>query len=247
MFINCKFKVSSNALNVRKIKKQKKQEIIQSAAFFDIDNTLIQGASIFYVVKKMYKRDIIKIKDAIWLTWKHLKFSILGENSSDINSVKNFVLNFFKGTLVKETKDISEKIYDETISSKIWSGAENLIKQHLKIGRKIWLATATPIEIAQVISKKLKLTGALGTVSEVIEGRYTGRLIGDMLHGPAKALAVKNLAQKENLNLKKCFAYSDSYNDIPFLSLVGNPVAINPDRKLKRYALQKNWLVYYFK
>ena len=94
-----------------------------------------------------------------------------------------------------------------------------------------------------MISNRLGLTGALGTVSETVDGVYTGRLVGEPLHGPAKAEAVKALAEREHLDLARCSAYSDSANDIPMLSMVGHPVAVNPDADLRREARRRGWEV----
>lgn len=88
---------------------------------------------------------------------------------------------------------------------------------------------------------RLGLTGALGTVAESVDGVYTGRLVGEPLHGPAKAEAVRALAAAEGLDLARCAAYSDSHNDIPMLSLVGHPYAINPDTKLRKHARALDW------
>jgi phosphoserine phosphatase len=97
--------------------------------------------------------------------------------------------------------------------------------------------------VAEVIADRLGLTGALGTVAEDVDGVYTGRLVGQPMHGPAKAEAVRALAAREGLDLQRCSAYSDSANDIPLLSLVGNPCAINPDGTLRAHARQNGWRV----
>lgn len=101
--------------------------------------------------------------------------------------------------------------------------------------------TAAPVETATIIARRLGLTGALGTVAESVDGIYTGRLVGEPLHGPAKAEAVRALAAAEGLALERCAAYSDSHNDIPMLSLVGHPYAINPDTKLRKHAQAHDW------
>jgi phosphoserine phosphatase len=107
----------------------------------------------------------------------------------------------------------------------------------------VWLVTATPVEVANVIAARLGLTGALGTVADSVDGIYTGRLVGEILHGPAKAEAVRALAEREGLDLARCAAYSDSANDIPMLSLVGQPCAINPDTRLRAHAKEQGWRV----
>jgi phosphoserine phosphatase len=103
--------------------------------------------------------------------------------------------------------------------------------------------TAAPIEIATIIARRLGLTGALGTVSEHVDGVYTGKLVGEMLHGSAKAVAVKELADRFGLDLARCSAYSDSSNDLPLLGLVGDPCAVNPDAKLRAHAREQGWRV----
>ena len=99
--------------------------------------------------------------------------------------------------------------------------------------------TATPVELAQIIARRLGLTGALGTVAETENGVYTGRLVGELLHGPAKAAAVRALAAREGLDLRRCTAYSDSVNDVPMLSVVGTAVAVNPDGALRDIARER--------
>jgi HAD superfamily hydrolase (TIGR01490 family) len=127
------------------------------------------------------------------------------------------------------------------IADKIWAGTRALAQMHLDAGQQVWLVTATPLELAQIIAKRLGLTGALGTVAESKDGVFTGRLVGDILHGIGKAHAVRSLAVREGLNLKRCTAYSDSHNDVPMLSLVGTAVAINPDPDLRELAKNRGW------
>ncbi|THJ68396.1 HAD-IB family hydrolase [Arthrobacter echini] len=217
------------------------------AAFFDVDNTLMRGASLFHVARKMYQRRAFTLRFAAGLAWKQLRFIMRGETMTDVNSVRDAALAFAIGIAHEDILALGEEVYDEMIASKIWPGARALAEQHLSSRRQVWLVTGTPVEVAGVISSRLGLTGALGTVGEVAEGLYTGRLVGDFLHGPAKAAAVLELAERENLDLSRCWGYSDSYNDLPLLTLVGHPVAINPDSRLKRHAHANNWPVYHFR
>lgn len=217
------------------------------AAFFDVDNTLMRGASLFHLARKMYQKDAFTLRQASGFAWKQAKFILRGENLDDIDSVRNSALTLAAGIKADFVAEVGQEVYDEMIESKIWPGARALAEQHLRVGRKVWLVTATPIEVAQVIASRLQLTGALGTVGEIEDGAYTGRLVGEILHGAAKAVAVQKLAVEHQLDLERSWAYSDSYNDIPLLSLVGHPVAINPDSKLRRHARDNNWPIYDFR
>jgi HAD superfamily hydrolase (TIGR01490 family) len=127
------------------------------------------------------------------------------------------------------------------MSGRIWSGTIALARLHQDAGQRVWLVTATPVELATIIARRLELTGALGTVAEAEDGVYTGRLVGDVLHGEAKAAAVRSLAAREGLDLAHCSAYSDSINDLPMLSLVGRAVAVNPDSALRAEAKRRGW------
>ena len=217
------------------------------AAFFDVDNTLMRGASLFHVARKMHQRGAFTIPQALGIAWKQLMFVVRGEKLADVHAVRETALGLAAGFTVEDINVLGEEVYDEMIESRIWPGAKALAEQHLRVGRRVWLVTATPVEVATVISTRLGLTGALGTVGEILDGSYTGRLVGDILHGPAKAVAVRAMAEAEGLDLARCWAYSDSRNDIPMLSMVGHPVAINPDSGLRRHARDNNWPVYDFR
>ncbi|RVW01398.1 HAD family hydrolase [Rhodococcus xishaensis] len=217
---------------------------LTAAAFFDVDNTMVQGASIIHFARGLAARKYLKTSDLVDFAWKQVKFRVTGkENSDDVAEGREKALSFVAGRSTAELARLGEEIYDEVISDKIWEGTRALAQMHLDAGQQVWLVTATPVELAQVIAKRLGLTGALGTVAESEDGLFTGRLVGDILHGLGKAHAVRTLAIREGLNLKRCTAYSDSYNDVPMLSLVGTAVAVNPDADLRELAKNRGWEV----
>ena len=215
-----------------------------AAAFFDVDNTVMQGASIFHLARGLHRRDFFTTREILGAAWKQAYFRIVGvEDPDHVADARNSALSFIAGHTVAELEELGEEIFDEAMAHRIWPGTRALAQLHLDQGQRVWLVTAAPIEIAQIIARRLGLTGALGTVAEHEDGVYTGRLVGDMLHGPAKSEAIKALAARENLDLERCSAYSDSFNDLPMLSLVGDPCAINPDAKLRAKAKQMGWRI----
>ncbi|TWG90587.1 HAD superfamily hydrolase (TIGR01490 family) [Nocardioides sp. J9] len=215
-----------------------------AAAFFDVDNTVMQGASIFHLARGLYRRDFFTTRDLLGAAWKQAYFRVVGvEDPEHVAEARNSALAFIAGHTVQELEEIGEEIFDEAMAHRIWPGTRALAQMHLDQGQRVWLVTAAPIEIASLIARRLGLTGALGTVAEHVDGVYTGRLVGDMLHGPAKAVAVRALAEREGLDLSACSAYSDSYNDLPMLGLVGDPCAINPDPKLRAHARAHGWRI----
>lgn len=215
-----------------------------AAAFFDVDNTVMQGASIFHLARGLYRRKFFTTRDLIGAAYKQAYFRVVGvEDPEHVAEARNSALAFIAGHTVAELEEIGEEIFDEAMAHRIWPGTRALAQRHLDEGQRVWLVTAAPIEIARLIARRLGLTGALGTVAEHVDGVYTGNLVGDMLHGPAKAEAVLALAEREGLDLSRCSAYSDSYNDLPMLSLVGEPCAINPDARLRAHAREQGWQI----
>jgi HAD superfamily hydrolase (TIGR01490 family) len=215
-----------------------------SAAFFDVDNTVMQGATIFHLARGLYKRKFFTTREIASAAYKQAYFRIAGvEDPEHVENARASALSFIAGHTVAELEGLGEEIFDEGMAHRIWPGTRALAQLHLDAGQRVWLVTAAPVEMANIIARRLGLTGAMGTVSEVGDGVYTGRLVGDLLHGPAKAEAVKALAVRESLDLARCSAYSDSYNDLPMLSLVGDPCAINPDARLRAHAKAQGWRV----
>ncbi len=212
-----------------------------AAAFFDVDNTMMIGASIFHFAKGLATRDFFSWRDLVAFSARQLRLRLGGENPGDMHSSRESALAFVAGKKVAEIVALGEEIFDEEMADKIWSGTHALARLHLDAGQRVWLVTATPVELATIIAQRLDLTGALGTVAESEDGVYTGRLVGEVLHGEAKAAAVRNLAHREGLDLAHCSAYSDSINDLPMLSLVGRAVAVNPDSALRAEAKRRGW------
>jgi HAD superfamily hydrolase (TIGR01490 family) len=212
-----------------------------AAAFFDVDNTMMVGASIFHFAKGLAARGFFTWRDLARFSAQQVRLRVGGENQQHLHSSRDSALAFVAGKKVSEIVALGEEIYDEEMAGKIWSGTLALARLHLDAGQRVWLVTATPVELATIIARRLQLTGALGTVAESENGVYTGALVGDVLHGEAKAAAVRELALRDGLELEHCSAYSDSINDLPLLSLVGRAVAVNPDSALRAEAKARGW------
>ncbi|TFV54646.1 HAD-IB family hydrolase [Geodermatophilus sp. DF01-2] len=217
---------------------------LTAAAFFDVDNTMMMGASIFWFARGLATRKYLTTRDMSRFVWQQAKFRIAGnESADDMHTIRENALAFVAGRPVTEIVQAGEEIYDELMADRIWAGTRVLAQQHLDAGQRVWLVTATPVELASIIAHRLGLTGALGTVAEVVDGHYTGRLVGELMHGEAKAEAVRALAEREGLDLSRCTAYSDSSNDLPMLTLTGRAIAVNPDTELRAVARSRGWEV----
>ena len=148
----------------------------------------MQGASIFHLARGLHRREFFTTRDILGAAWKQAYFRVVGvEDPEHVAEARSSALAFIAGHTVAELEELGEEIFDEAMAHRIWPGTRALAQLHLDQGQRVWLVTAAPIEIATIIARRLGLTGAMGTVAEHVDGVYTGRLVGDMLHGPAKA------------------------------------------------------------
>lgn len=212
-------------------------------AFFDVDNTLLRGASIYYVGRAAWRRGLISLRDIAVFAWQQFRFLAVGENHEHLEHVRERALGLAGGHRQDELVELAEEVFEQDIMPRLWPETVALANEHLAQGHEVWLITATPELMAEVFARRLGLTGALGTRVETVDGVFTGRLDGGVLHGQQKATAARSLAAERGIDLADCWAYSDSRNDIPLLEAVGNRVVVNPDAALLKHAREHGWQV----
>lgn len=210
-------------------------------AFFDVDNTIIRGASPYHIARALRRRGFFTRRDVVGFAWEQAKYLMFGETKRQMNEVRAEALSIIKGWSVAEMTSIAEDVYDEVLALRIFPGTKKILDSHVRQGHEVWLVTASPVEVGRMIARRLGATGALGTIAQHERGYYTGALVGDLMHGENKAHAARQLARERGLDLAHSYGYGDSLNDVPLLETVGNPVAINPDLRLRRYAKRRGW------
>ncbi|MGC0143019.1 HAD family hydrolase [Pseudactinotalea sp. Z1732] len=214
-----------------------------SAAFFDVDNTIVRGASSYHLARELHRRGMFRRRDIVFFAAHAFYYFLFGENKKHIARVQARALATIEGHSVAEMLAVAEELYEQVLTHRIFPGARDLLNDHLAQGDQVWIVTAAPREVGELVARRLNLTGVLGTVAEEQDGVYTGRLVGDMMHGQHKAAAVREIAEREGLDLAECAAYGDSSHDIPMLRTVGEPCAINPDPRLRLFAADIGWPV----
>ena len=220
----------------------------RSAAFFDLDNTMVRGSTLYFLGRAMYQRGFFTKADISKFVVANVRFRLTGtEKPEVISRFQKAATDFIGGHDVKEIYTIAQSVYDEFVSPSLIQGTIDIAKQHLAEGTEVWLVTAAPEDMAKLISDRLGFTGALGTKVEIENGKYVGKLNGQILHGVEKARAVRELAAERGFSLNNCHAYSDSASDFPLLQSVGTPHAINPDARLRIKALAENWEIIDFR
>lgn len=218
------------------------------AAFFDVDNTLIRGSTLYFLGRGMYQRGFFTKKDISRFVLANLRFKLTGkENPEELRRWQKAATDFIGGHKVDEIAAMGQEVYDEYVSPALWQGTIDIAQTHLSNDEEVWLVTAAPEDMANLISKRLGFTGAIGSKAAVKDGVYTGEMLGNLLHGKEKAIAIKDLAQQRGFELSDCYAYSDSHNDLPLLLAVGHPSSINPDAILRIRALRDKWPIHDFR
>jgi HAD superfamily hydrolase (TIGR01490 family) len=216
-------------------------------AFFDVDNTILRGASVFQLGIGLYRRGFISVRDIVKAWRMNLRYNLFGESASSVSVTKTRSLSAIEGKSVAEMVGVAEQVWDEVLSGRVFPGAKHLVDQHLAKGHEVWLISASPTVVVDLVAARVGATGGLGTRLEAADGSFTGELVGGLLHGPAKAEAALALAAERGVDLPASYAYGDSANDIPLLDLVGHPCGINPDRRLRRYCREHRWPVREFR
>lgn len=213
-------------------------------AFFDVDNTLLHGASIYYVGRAAFKRGLISWRDVSIFAWHQFRFLAVGENHRHLRSARTRALGLVRGHRRDDIVQLTRDVYLADIVPNLLAEMVARAQAHIANGDEVWLVTATPTILADVIVEGIGVTGALGTGVEIADdGRFTGEILGDLMHGHEKARAASAFAIERGVDLADCVAYSDSANDIPLLQAVGTAIAVNPDKRLAAHAAQAGWQV----
>ncbi|MFT4186397.1 MAG: HAD-IB family hydrolase [Micrococcaceae bacterium] len=213
------------------------------AAFFDLDNTLVHGFASLYFLKEMYRRRLIRVRDITRQIYEGVKFNYIGENTNLMKKVAQEGIPFGNGVDYTWLEEVLNEVYDKEIAQKLNLKAIDKLREHQEAGHDTYVITASPNILAKIIKQKLNMTDGYGTLEDLVDGKFTGKLKGNFLHAEQKQTLVRLLAQENGYDLDKCYAYSDSVNDIPMLKSVGNPIVVRPDFELKRYAKFREWKI----
>jgi len=223
--------------------KSKKSAGSPVVVFVDVDNTLVRGASIYMFGIEAWKSGFIRWHHVVPALFHQRSFIKQGETTKRVKSTRERAQALAAGHSVADFVQVGESAWRRSIAPKVFPDVLATLQEHRDQGRQVWLLTASPTVLASIIARDLRLSGALGTTLEIHEGRFTGEIEGELLHGPIKAAAAKELAESLGADLSACYAYSDSVADVPLLELVGHPVAVNPDPGLLALATERGWSI----
>jgi HAD superfamily hydrolase (TIGR01490 family) len=216
-----------------------------AAAFFDLDRTIIGGSSLFTFGWVAYRAGMMSTRQLLADVTSAVAFKLAGASDEKTESLKERVLASIAGVRVDDLRALGDDILPRLLDG-VRRESRGLIDLHHDAGRDTYIVSASPIEIIVDFAEALGMTGALGTVAEIVDGVYSGRLAEPFCYGEGKAVAIRKVAAERGYDLELCYAYSDSGGDLPMLEIVGHPVAVNPDRRLEDVARGRGWPIVEF-
>lgn len=216
-----------------------------SAAFFDLDRTLISGSSTFVFGIAAWRAGLVAKRQFLRDAIAALSFRFSGASDETSHWVRDRILGAVEGVRLDDLVGLNTDIVPKLLE-RVRPEARELVDMHRHAGRETYIVSASPVELVNPLAGALGMTAGIGTVSEIVDGVYTGKLAGPFCYAEGKVEAITELARWEGLDLRQCYAYSDSASDLPMLELVGHPVAVNPDSKLERIAHRRGWPIVIF-
>jgi HAD superfamily hydrolase (TIGR01490 family) len=217
----------------------------KGAAFFDLDRTLIAGSSTFQFARAAYRAGLMNRRQMAHDVLEHVVFRVRGSTDAGTEAVKKRVGDMLAGAKVRDLQRLSPTVLAGVLP-RLYPRMLAVAYAHQDAGRPVFICTAAAQEMAELMALVLTFDGAVGSVAEVVDGIYTGREGGPFNYREGKAQAIRELAEREDIDLAASYAYSDSESDLPMLRLVGHPVAVNPDAELARVARAEGWEIMRF-
>jgi HAD superfamily hydrolase (TIGR01490 family) len=218
---------------------------VPGAAFFDLDKTLIEGSSAFHFGRAAYKHGMLSRRQLARDAWANIKFRLRGSTDADTDALRQRILDALAGQRVIDLQRLGPDVL-AGILPLLYRDVLREAYGHQDAGRRAYIVTAASQELADVLAHVLVLDGGVGMRAEVRDGVYTGRPAGPFTYREGKAEAIRQLADREGIDLADSYAYSDSESDLPMLRAVGHPVVVNPDSALEKVARAEGWRIMRF-
>jgi HAD superfamily hydrolase (TIGR01490 family) len=219
--------------------------VTRAAAFFDLDKTVIAKSSTLAFGRPFFQGGLINRRAVLKAAYAQFVFSLAGADAQQMERLRQQITAMCTGWDVATVHDIVQETIHEIVDPLVFAEAADLVEEHKAAGREIVIVSSSGAEMVEPIGEMLGADRVVGTRMVIADGRYTGE-IDFYAYGENKAQAMRELAAEGGYDLADCYAYSDSITDLPMLSAVGHPTAVNPDRALRKAALERGWPVLQF-
>jgi HAD superfamily hydrolase (TIGR01490 family) len=214
----------------------------RAAAFFDLDKTLMAGSSGIFFARAAYETGMITRRRLARDAYENLRFRLLGSTDERADDVRKRVGRMIAGVRVRDLERLSPRVLAGVLP-RLYPQMLARAYAHQDAGVPVYILTAASQEMADLLAHVLAFDGGLGSRSEIVDGRYTGRPAGPFNYREGKVVSMRELAERDGIELGASYAYSDSESDLPMLRAVGHPIVVNPDAELRRIALEEGWEV----
>ena len=212
------------------------------AAFFDLDKTVISKSSSLALTRPMYRAGLVSRSALLKGAYAQLVYLLVGADEKKMDRVKESMLALTKGWEKDQVEQVIREAFAELIDPYIYLEALDLMELHRALGRKIFIVSSSPEEVVRPLAEQFGDVEVIATRAKVDDGKFTGEL-EFYAYGENKALIIKEIAERQGIDLSGSYAYSDSATDMPMLEVVGHPVAVNPDRELRKEAERRGWQI----
>ena len=216
-------------------------EAVNTAAFFDLDKMIIAKSSVLAFGRPFYREGLLSRRSIVKSLYAQVVFMLVGADAEKMEKLRVAMSAMTRGWNRDHVASIVRDTLTDVIEPIIYAEALELFDEHHAAGRKVVIVSSAPMEVVVPLSEFLGADEAIGTRAAIdAAGNYSGEL-EFYAYGAHKAEAVRELAARSHVDLSQSYAYSDSVTDMPMLELVGNPVAVNPDKELTRVERERDW------
>ncbi len=209
-------------------------------AFFDLDKTIVARSSPLALGRSFFREGLISRSWLLKSLYAQLMFQLMGADEDKMEKMRQQAARMTEGWEVEKVRRVVSEVLEEAITPLIYAEALELLHDHRSAGRLICIVSTSPDEIVRPLAEMLQADRHIASRPQAVDGIYTGEL-EFYAYGADKATAMAELAEEEGADLSSCYAYSDSVTDLPMLEAVGHPVAVNPDKDLRKVALEREW------
>jgi HAD superfamily hydrolase (TIGR01490 family) len=218
----------------------------KTAAFFDLDKTILAKSSSLAFAKPFYEGGLIGRSDVFRSAYAQFVYLVSGATHDQMDRMRAYLSALSSGWEVEKVRAIVSEALDAIVDPIVYEEAVHLIREHQAAGRDVIVISSSGNEIVGPIGERLGVDLSIGTQMAIEDGRYTGEIVF-YAYGSGKADAMKRLALERGYDLSESYAYTDSMTDLPMLESVGHPVATNPEAELRKTADERGWPVIIFR
>jgi HAD superfamily hydrolase (TIGR01490 family) len=218
-----------------------------TAAFFDVDGTLVDSDIVRYGVE-IRTAEMSAPRRALWIAGflPRIPYYLALDRKSRAAFQRAFY-RVYRGLATEDLEERSRALFHHHVEPRLFPAGLARLGDHRRRGHRVVLVSGSVEAIVRPLADRLDVRDILAPRLEIADGRLTGKLDRPPLAGDRKADAVREFARENAVDLEVSFAYADSVDDLPMLEAVGRPAAVNPDGRLLETALERGWDVYRWK